>query len=83
MVQYFRYKRSNGKQLGAFKQKVWWNNYRLVHAFLWTLYAILILVGINEDIEHVYIILWVSLGIGITAEATMFGCRECPFLASF
>ncbi len=68
VIQFFRYRRSKGKQLGLFKQKVWWNNFRLVHAFFWTLYAILILVGINEDIEHVYIILWASLFVGIAKE---------------
>ena len=59
----FIYQSIKNKKKGAFGGDTWWSSLRILHSFLWILFAILAL----NKIKKAYIVLVIDLTIGIIA----------------
>lgn len=55
---------SNYRKLGAFSQKVWWSNYRILHAFNYLFYSYLILLP-NKLTKYSYLTLYLDAFLGL------------------
>lgn len=49
----YKYKTYDDEQKGFFKQKVWWNNYRIFHITLYIIFIFLIICNKFETAKHI------------------------------
>ncbi len=60
LYQYFK----NYRKKGAFSQKIWWQNYRIIHAFNFIIYSILVMFS-KKYKKHAHKFLYIDAFLGL------------------